>query len=573
MARCKWVTVWCYRRFRGGGPKTAYTVRIPVRGLRLADTTLTKFYVGMTTLVCQSSRLRGNNQELPKRCQSDHPLKPPLALPQTKLLSMPYLGGAVFAIGMSALAGLYPGCSSPGIAARPSPQLTLAKTAPIAPDISCLSNEMLIDRLQEESEQGVGTHATAWVTGFLPLATPGQFAGGVLGSPAPSKSQVMTELVSRGLAAMPALLDHLSDARPTKLSAAGSSGFTFMGAWFSDEYDYRFFEKDRHPAGVHPAGPGAARRDLNANYTLKVGDLCYVVIGQIVNRNLNAVQYQPTACLIVNSPIEYPALARATRADWSGLTAEQHDQSLQADLNAFSVYGRPSEAIQRLLFFYPLSGRKRVDPLLKRKVFDEDAVYDFISNELLKAPAERQELLIARFREKHGAKDYAGLQSDLEFLATVTDPQRTTERQRSAELVSRLFADGRSHLDSMDQYIGHDRQDDLVRALEAFRWDGLEEGILAIFRDAAGDSPRSTGGRIRRCNLALSCARRLIHQGHDEELARFFSALVDQIKRFDESAPDNQGNSLGNTGDASAFSLKITQCETFLQELRSRPVR
>src|SRR5208283_1720947 len=141
--------------------------------------------------------------------------------------------------------------------------------------------------------------------------------------------------------------------------------------------------------------------------------------------NLDAVRYQPTACLVVNSPIEYPSLARATRADWSGLTAEQHDQSLQADLSAFSVYGRPSEAIQRLLFFYPLSGRKRVDPLLKRKVFDEDAVYDFISNELLKGPAERQELLIARFREKHEAKDCAGLQSDLEFLATVTDPQRT----------------------------------------------------------------------------------------------------------------------------------------------------
>jgi len=41
-------------------------------------------------------------------------------------------------------------------------------------------------------------------------------------------------------------------------------------------------------------------------YTVKVGDVCYAIIGQIVNRSLMAVRYQPSAGLVINSPIEMP---------------------------------------------------------------------------------------------------------------------------------------------------------------------------------------------------------------------------------------------------------------------------
>ena len=309
---------------------------------------------------------------------------------------------ATLAIGLGAVGCLYVGCSSSRWAGNTPPASPKVKMAPVDPAISNLTNEALIDRLQEESEEGVGTHATAWISGFLPLNSPAKFEGGILGSPSPSKSQVMTELVRRGVVALPALLEHLSDARPTKLSAGASSGFAFVRVWICDEYDYRFQEKGRQPKEVHPAGFSADKKDLTTNYALKIGDLCYVAIGQIVNRRLEAVRYQPSGCLVINSPVEYPSLARAVRKDWAALTAAQHECSLQNDLSSFSVFGRPTEAIQRLLFYYPDGGQKRVDVLLRRNLFDEDAVDDFISSELVKTSGDRQATLIVQFRRQHG---------------------------------------------------------------------------------------------------------------------------------------------------------------------------
>ncbi len=38
-------------------------------------------------------------------------------------------------------------------------------------------------------------------------------------------------------------------------------------------------------------------------YTIKVGDVCYVLIGQIVNRRLWALEYVPTLIVVVTSPV------------------------------------------------------------------------------------------------------------------------------------------------------------------------------------------------------------------------------------------------------------------------------
>jgi hypothetical protein len=89
---------------------------------------------------------------------------------------------------------------------------------------------------------------------------------------------------------------------------------------------------------------------IDGDYQIKIGDVCFVLIGQIVNRNLNAARYQPTGGQIVNSPIVKPSLAEKVRADWAGLDAKGHETSLREDLKTRPLFG---DALVRLRFYYP----------------------------------------------------------------------------------------------------------------------------------------------------------------------------------------------------------------------------
>src|SRR5439155_18821425 len=72
-----------------------------------------------------------------------------------------------------------------------------------SPPLEKLTTEKLIDKLQEESAQGIGTHATAWASGFLAIDEEPRFRGGILGSKKPVRSPVLRELVRRGVGALP----------------------------------------------------------------------------------------------------------------------------------------------------------------------------------------------------------------------------------------------------------------------------------------------------------------------------------------------------------------------------------
>jgi len=177
----------------------------------------------------------------------------------------------------------------------------------------------LIDDLVDIDAQAPALHSTAIVRTFIADNSPSEF-GGVIGSVAPQKFPQMTELVRRGVSSLPLLIKHLDDNRPTKLTVGGDF---FMFRYFSDEYDSKALA----------AREGSARleRDFNGNYTVRVGDVCYALIGQIVNRNLLPVRYQPTAGLVANSPIEAPVLIEEVKRDWADTDAKEHMASLLAD--------------------------------------------------------------------------------------------------------------------------------------------------------------------------------------------------------------------------------------------------
>jgi hypothetical protein len=238
----------------------------------------------------------------------------------------------------------------------------------------------LIDELTQIDSQSPGINSAAIYEGFIANNSSGSFQGGVLGVPPPEVPPQMSELVRRGSAALPELINHLDDKRPTNLevgnkpsgSQVGVDAFAFM--YFSNEYD------SRKPGWIR--GTRYMEKDFSGTYTVKVADVCYVLIGQIVNRHLLAVRYQPSGGLVVNSPIEAPVLAKRVRAEWSKADSETLRTSLLEDIRGtnrpfrFSRVGFTERfsnpALERLRFYFPDAyNRLEGDDLKKRKEFEK----------------------------------------------------------------------------------------------------------------------------------------------------------------------------------------------------------
>jgi len=154
----------------------------------------------------------------------------------------------------------------------------------------------LIEKLPQTKELGFGYSAMFAGSQFLPRNDSSQWSTGVLGADPPKKSEPLMLIVSRGAEAIPLLVKHLDDKRPTKIKPV--SGMMWMG--WNDEYDYNSRSRPKPPKGVNRDSFG---EDHHPNtHQITVGDLCFVALGQIVNRNFSATRYQPTGGLIVNSP-------------------------------------------------------------------------------------------------------------------------------------------------------------------------------------------------------------------------------------------------------------------------------
>jgi hypothetical protein len=259
----------------------------------------------------------------------------------------------------------------------------------IGADNSKSSVDQLIDDLAQIDSQSPGIDSAAIYEGFIADNSSGSFGMGVLGLAPPQVPPQMSELVRRGPLALQELIKHLDDKRPTKLEVGnkpsgrqiGVDAFAFM--YFGDEYDPRephwFSDKE------WKSGPRPMEKNFEGRYTVKVGDVCYVLIGQIVSRRLLAVRYQPSAGLVVNSPIEAPALVEKVKSDWGSADAEMLKASLLTDIHAANQPKWISKAeyterfvnpaLQRLRLYFPDSyAALEGDDLQKRKEFERQEI-------------------------------------------------------------------------------------------------------------------------------------------------------------------------------------------------------
>jgi hypothetical protein len=241
--------------------------------------------------------------------------------------------------------------------ATPSSKFSMP-SAPSTLNSTDVSVAELVDALVNIDAQAAGLHSTAMVRAFIADNSPDEFEGGVIGSVAPKKFPQMTELVRRGVSSLPLLIKHLDDKRPTKLIVGGKF---FMFEYFSDEYDPKTPVPRNRPAE-------ALEKNIDGKYAVRVGDVCYALVGQIVNRDLLAIRYQPTAGLIVNSPIEAPVLIEEVRRDWGDTDANEHMASLLADARAGQNLWEYGPALRRLRFYYPDEYHQQAVGALKEKI-------------------------------------------------------------------------------------------------------------------------------------------------------------------------------------------------------------
>jgi hypothetical protein len=234
-------------------------------------------------------------------------------------------------------------------------------------DSSSKHIERLIDDLTSIDTLSPGVDPDDVYSGFIASEKPLKLQMGLLGPPVPAVPPSMRDIVRLGVAALPALIDHLSDGRPTRFKIKPDDpAETVGGTYFGTEYE------PRHGRSQSPDPMDEGRRVKNG-YTVKVGDICYVLIGQIVNRELIAVRYQPTMLVFINSPVESPQLVVGIKRDWGGLNAADHKAQLLADLRAGGELWYFAPALERLRFYYPdtYSGLSGVD-LKKRIAFEAD---------------------------------------------------------------------------------------------------------------------------------------------------------------------------------------------------------
>jgi hypothetical protein len=265
-----------------------------------------------------------------------------------------------------ALAVLVAGCS---------PEPSSADTSKPAPDPVILR---AIDELQTVSEPMVGAHPAANASMFMALDEEPRFHGGIIGSAKPTVHPAVKAILEQGVAAVPALIEHLDDARETKL-VIQHEGF-FGGIRLEEDYSPRDRTQEWEESEIDWLNSPPI-----TTYTVKVGDLCYVLIGQIVNRPLYAVRYQPTAIVMINSPLNSPSLVRAVQKDWGQLSVAEHRRHLQEEAESGETW-LADNALKRLLYYYPEEGEAVAVKLLQRliaaestKLIDETNAADMVS--------------------------------------------------------------------------------------------------------------------------------------------------------------------------------------------------
>ena len=239
----------------------------------------------------------------------------------------------------------------------------------------------LIDQLTQVDRQDTGYSGSVSGSSFLPLGE-SQTGTMLLFQKPNDASEALKSLVKLGTRALPKLLEHLKDDRPTKIVVRHQGG---LGGLFIMQDEEEKKKEDKQKGGF-----GGGFGTVETQYTVMVGDLCFVAIGQIVNRHYAAVSYVPTAIISVTSVPKSKAVREEVVRLWSNLTPEKHRDSLVRDLLETDDEYVRNGASYRLAYYYPAALETAALKQLGRPSYSVMAVYDLVHGPLYAATTAKQ---------------------------------------------------------------------------------------------------------------------------------------------------------------------------------------
>jgi hypothetical protein len=167
----------------------------------------------------------------------------------------------------------------------------------------------------------------------------------------PVFSEVQMCLIKRGAEALSLLANSLGDRRPTSCIESLPEFVVREDVCDENSHTDSMSVKTLKP-GQFTLSSDKLWNDHPENYTATVGDLCFVVLGQIVNRRFFPVDHKVGPMTIVASPTLSERLRQTVFTRWRNMTMQSHRESLRVDLRQPDVPWRASGAAQRLEFYY-----------------------------------------------------------------------------------------------------------------------------------------------------------------------------------------------------------------------------
>ena len=289
--------------------------------------------------------------------------------------------------------------------------------------------EALIDQLVEIDKPGTGYAQYFSGSNFLPYEDTEQIGTLIIGATARDRSPTLKKIVEAGIGAVPVLIKHLDDDRKVNLPSIESGGIMWIA--FNREYDFNRATAKEAPKGVNVDGlhHSAGQPD---RHEVTVGDVCFVALGQIVNRSWSAVRYQPTGGRIISSPTQSKDLRQAIIDEWGKLDRQTHRKKLIEDFQTPDWEPRKIGAYIRLSYYYPGDVEKLVLDFLDRPIASSDKTRELVKEiTAVTDPADRKNVLDAMMSD-FGAHYRDAIEDELlEHLRFVE-----YSREREPELVT-----------------------------------------------------------------------------------------------------------------------------------------
>jgi HEAT repeat protein len=221
----------------------------------------------------------------------------------------------------------------------------------------------LIAALAEVKDRHFGISATYAGHAFAPLADKNPWQAGRLTNEWTSADAAFRSLVEIGPKALPFLLERIGDKTLTRFKLDPRTG---LSIGFSTDLQGNYLNSLERRILSKPWEKEVHEYDHYTTHELKVGDVCFAAIGQIVGRRYFAVRYGQWGSVTINSPVESKQLRDRVRELWSSKDpAKTLIDSLLLDYATEGIFNGKSldgwhegshfqiQAAIRLLYYFP----------------------------------------------------------------------------------------------------------------------------------------------------------------------------------------------------------------------------